>query len=69
MTGLLTPVGDSNAIAAAITRYLDDRSFATGLAAAGTEKVTKHFSADAMVEGSLRVYRSLLATPAAVGSR
>ena len=60
-TGLLAPVGDSPALAAAITRLLADRALAAALAEAGREKVARHFSADAMVEGSLRVYRALLA--------
>ena len=63
-TGLLAPVGDSAALAAAIRRLLGDRSFAGALAAAGQEKVAARFSADAMVEGSLRVYRALLAAEA-----
>ena len=68
VTGLLTPVGDAEAIAGAIGRYLSDRSYATELAAAGTEKVANHFSAAAMVEGSLRVYRSLLGEATSVVS-
>lgn len=64
VTGLLAPVGDSPALARAVSRYIADPEYARKLAATGGEKVRAHFSADAMVEGSLRVYRELLAEPA-----
>jgi glycosyltransferase involved in cell wall biosynthesis len=54
-TGLLVPVGDPAAVAAAIRRLLDDRPLASELAAAAQESVSA-FSLDLMVERTLELY-------------
>ncbi|HEX5377327.1 MAG TPA: glycosyltransferase [Phenylobacterium sp.] len=47
--GLLTPVDDSDALAAAIQRLLDDRALRDGLARNGLARVTAEFSEAAVV--------------------
>lgn len=57
--GLLVPVRDPAALADAIGEALADRALARRLAEAGRRTVEEAFSADAMVEGNLRVYREV----------
>ncbi len=64
VTGLLAAVGDSAALAQAVSSLIRDPERAERLALAGGEKARAQFSADSMVEGSIRVYRELLAIPA-----
>jgi glycosyltransferase involved in cell wall biosynthesis len=63
VTGLLAPPGDAKALAGALGALLDDPARAARLADAGRRRVAEDFSAAAMVEGSIAVYRELLATP------
>ncbi len=58
--GLVCPVRDSKALAAAIIELLEDREKARRLAARAREDVKERFSREAMVEGTLGVYRDLL---------
>jgi len=59
--GLLVPPGDPAALAEAILRALADAPLRERLRAAGVETVRRRFSADAMVDGTLAVYESVLA--------
>ena len=56
-TGLLVPIGDAPALAAAIRRLLEDRDAARAMAAAARRRVRDRFSIDRMVEDTLRLYR------------
>lgn len=60
-TGLLVPPEDPAALAAAIVRLLADRALAEKLGAAGRARVLERFTVDAMVEGTLAVYRGVVA--------
>ena len=57
--GLLTPVGDGAALAAAIIRVLDDARVRAALARAGRERV-RQFSIERTVGGTLEAYRALV---------
>ncbi|MCA8922983.1 MAG: glycosyltransferase family 4 protein [Planctomycetes bacterium] len=59
-TGLLCPIRDGAAIARAINRYLADPELGRRLARNAFALVQRGFSTDAMVEGTLRVYRRML---------
>jgi glycosyltransferase involved in cell wall biosynthesis len=59
-TGLLVPTKDPEALAQAILRLLADRELGRRLAEAGRRRVEEHFSADSMVEGTLRVYHEVM---------
>ncbi|MEZ6189075.1 MAG: glycosyltransferase [Planctomycetota bacterium] len=63
-TGLLCPIRDGAAIARAVNRYLADPELGRRLAANAFDLVQRGFSTDAMVEGTLRVYRRMLREPA-----
>ena len=58
--GLLVPPGDRVALDAALRRLLDDPALRGRLGAAGRDLVTREFSPDVMVEGTLAVYRDVL---------
>jgi len=60
VTGLLAPPGSPRGLAATIARLLDEPARAAALLAAGKAKLAR-FGADAMVEGTIAVYRELLA--------
>lgn len=60
VTGLLCPVRDAPALAAAVLRLLGDPALGRRLAAAARARVVERFSTDAMVDGTLRAYRRLV---------
>lgn len=55
-TGLLFPSGDTGALTAALTRYLDDPGLREHMGNALYEHVTKHFSKERMVRKTLAQY-------------
>jgi len=59
-TGLLVPVKQPGPLADAIVRLIRDKELGARLAARGRERVEQEFSADCMVEGTLRVYREVM---------
>lgn len=59
-TGLLVPVNDSPAIAAAICELLADPARRRAFGAAARARVQRQFSREAMVAGMLAVYQRLL---------
>jgi len=59
-TGLLVPPGDAKTLAEALVRLLRDRQLAAALGQGGKRLVETEFTADAMVEGTLRVYREVM---------
>jgi glycosyltransferase involved in cell wall biosynthesis len=56
--GLLSPPGDSTALAASVGRILDDQTLRASLVRRAQDRV-EEFSATAMAEGVLAVYRSI----------
>jgi glycosyltransferase involved in cell wall biosynthesis len=60
-TGLVCPVRDSAAISAAVLRMLSEPDFAEACAEAAFDKVRAEFSTDSMVDGTVAVYRQMLA--------
>jgi glycosyltransferase involved in cell wall biosynthesis len=59
VTGLLAPVGDAEALGAAIARLLSDRELAARLAAGGRERAM-HFSIARTVERTAQVYERVV---------
>ena len=59
--GLLSPPGDSAALAASVARILDDPALRASLVGRAQDRV-EEFSATAMAEGVLAVYRSIVET-------
>lgn len=59
-TGLLVPVNDSAAIAAALMELLGDPARRRALGAAANARARSRFSREAMVDGMVAVYRRLL---------
>jgi glycosyltransferase involved in cell wall biosynthesis len=55
-TGLLVPPRDSDALATALTRLLDDADLRGRLGEAGYRRVREHFSAEAMTRRVLELY-------------
>ncbi len=66
-TGVVCPPRDAPALAAAVVRLLQDRDLARRMGEAGRRRVVSRFSSDAMVEGTLGVYRRLLGAAARDG--
>lgn len=60
-TGFLVPVGDDEAMAAAVRRFRDDPALAARCGAAGRALVASRFTIGTMVEANERLYRRLLA--------
>jgi glycosyltransferase involved in cell wall biosynthesis len=59
-TGLLVPVGDTTALAAAIERLLSERDVAARLGEAGRQRVRELYAQERMVDGTTAVYERLL---------
>jgi glycosyltransferase involved in cell wall biosynthesis len=62
-TGLLVPVGDPSALAAALTRLLLAPEDREALGRAGRQRFERHFTAERMVEETLRSYDDLRGPP------
>ena len=62
-TGFLVPQGDPAALAAAISRYIDDPAMRVEHGAAARVRCETRFSLEAMVSNYLRFYDNLLNTP------
>jgi glycosyltransferase involved in cell wall biosynthesis len=60
VTGLLAPVGDGAALAAAVDRLLDDRLLARRLAEAARERV-REFDVERTIDRTEALYRELAA--------
>ncbi|MET0554019.1 MAG: glycosyltransferase [Vicinamibacteria bacterium] len=60
VTGLLVPPGDAEALACAIGRLLDDEPQRRRLASAARRHVARHHGVEAMVDGHLQAFRSVL---------
>lgn len=60
MTGLLVPPRQPAELARALARVLRDPTLRSTLAQAARQKVAREFSAEAMIEGTLNVYRKVL---------
>ena len=60
-TGLLCPPRDPVALAGIVVELLQDRDRALSLTRAAADRLEKHFTHHAMVEGTLRVYGEVLA--------
>jgi rhamnosyl/mannosyltransferase len=61
VTGLLVPPGDADALAEAVNRVLSDEALRTSLGEAARARVTREFSAEAMIERTLAVYDEAVA--------
>ncbi len=61
-TGLLVPIRNPEALAAAIVRMFGEPELARALANTGERQARERFSAQRMVEGNLAVYEELLRT-------
>ncbi len=59
-TGLLCPAGDSDAVAAALARLLEDGELRGRLARKGREMVDEEFTYDALVERADELFRGVL---------
>ncbi|NRA76276.1 MAG: glycosyltransferase family 4 protein, partial [Planctomycetes bacterium] len=60
VTGRLVPPADTQQQARVIDELLDDPTSAQEMASRGKQRARDHFSADAMVEGTIEVYRQVL---------
>jgi len=67
-TGVLVPVRDADALAAAIVMLLQDPTRRATLGAAAQERVRDGFSVERMVQQTLDAYARLAGTPRARGS-
>lgn len=59
-TGLLAPPNDPPALAAAITRFLDDPALAAACGRRGRERVVEHYSHEAMLDQIEALYDGIL---------
>ena len=60
VTGRLVPPADTQQLARVIDEILDDPTGAREMASQGARRAQDLFSADAMVEGTIEVYRQVL---------
>ena len=67
VTGILVPPGDPHALAAGLTRLLDDPDLRRRLGAAGEARVREAFSSVAGADRLAAKFRALLGTPVADG--
>ncbi len=58
-TGLTVPPGDPRALAAAISRLLDDSNLRQTLGAAGARRAREEFGLDAMLQRTLNLYHQV----------
>ena len=63
--GLLVPVGDLEATAAALRRLLDDRRLARNLAGAARKRALERYTLEAQAIATMRLYERLLEGKAA----
>ncbi|HVZ19663.1 MAG TPA: glycosyltransferase [Vicinamibacterales bacterium] len=61
VTGLVVPPGDERALAHSLDRLLGDAQLRRRLGEAGRQRVHEHFTADRMVDSTLRLYGEVLA--------
>jgi glycosyltransferase involved in cell wall biosynthesis len=62
-TGLVVPPREPEALAAALTRLLDDPALALRLGTAGRQRVLEHFTQEQMFERFNQIYERVLANP------
>jgi glycosyltransferase involved in cell wall biosynthesis len=63
VTGFTVPPKDSDALAAALNRLLDDPALCARFGEAGRRRVEHEFTAERMARRTIEVYRSVLGTP------
>ena len=68
VTGILVEPGDATSLAAALRMLASDRDRAARFGAAGRARVERRFSMRAMAEGTVAVYRRVLAATAAAAA-
>jgi glycosyltransferase involved in cell wall biosynthesis len=61
VTGLLVPIGDAGALAAAVARLADDPELRERFGRAGRARAVERFDLGVVVEKTRRLYRGLLA--------
>lgn len=69
VTGLITPVADSRALAVALEQILRDPAAAERMGLAGRERVMQNFSREVVVNALLREYEELMQSSATVRQR
>jgi glycosyltransferase involved in cell wall biosynthesis len=67
-TCLAVPPGDSDALAAALTRLLDDPGLRTRIGTAGRDRVLRRFTWEQAARGTVAHYRAALAARAGTGT-
>jgi glycosyltransferase involved in cell wall biosynthesis len=55
-TGLVVPISDADALAAAIERLLKDKPFAARLTAEAGRRVREHYTERKMIDATLALY-------------
>jgi glycosyltransferase involved in cell wall biosynthesis len=59
-TGLLVPPADVSALAAALSRLLEDEPLRRAMGERGAERLAAHFSTAAMIDATIGLYQALL---------
>jgi len=62
VTGLVVPPGDSEALAGAINRLLEDEKLRTRMGIEGRRRVEREFTKERMAWGTLKLYEEVLAS-------